>query len=47
VSALLDLGYAVNTATTADEALDSLRVHSGIGILFSDVMMPGDEWRPA
>jgi signal transduction histidine kinase/CheY-like chemotaxis protein len=41
VRGLLDLGYHVRTATGAQEALSALRSDPSIGVLFSDVVMPG------
>lgn len=35
------LGYEVHSADNAEQALETLRQHPGIGILFSDVVMPG------
>ena len=41
VAGLTDLGYAVSTATNAEEALRILRGTERIDVLFSDVIMPG------
>jgi CheY-like chemotaxis protein len=41
VDLLEGLGYAVRTATTADEAMAVLREDREIDLLFSDVVMPG------
>jgi CheY-like chemotaxis protein len=41
VSGLVDLGYDVETATNAQEAMVVLRGHGKIDVLFSDVVMPG------
>jgi DNA-binding NtrC family response regulator len=41
VRGLLELGYEVRTATDAKEALSILGETPGIGVLFSDVVMPG------
>lgn len=39
--ALTDAGYAVITASSGDEALETLQNDASIDILFSDVVMPG------
>ena len=39
---LRELGYQIVTATNAVEALDVLRSHQVVDLLFSDVIMPGD-----
>lgn len=36
-----DAGYAVITATTADEALAKIREGARIDLLFTDIVMPG------
>ena len=36
------LGYTVLEASNAAEALDILRSHPEIGLLFTDIVMPGD-----
>ena len=41
VDSLRDLGYATLTATTAVAAIDVLRGHQRVDVLFSDVVMPG------
>jgi signal transduction histidine kinase len=41
VAGLLDLGYAVKTATDAHQGLAIIREDPSIDVLFSDVVMPG------
>jgi len=38
---LADLGYRVSSASRARQALDLLRAHDDIALLFTDVVMPG------
>jgi PAS domain S-box-containing protein len=42
VRQLTDLGYTVREADNADTALALLKAEPGIGLLFSDVVMPGE-----
>lgn len=41
VGNLTELGYQVTTATDAKEALETLRKDPAIGVMFSDIVMPG------
>jgi len=41
ISLFSHLGYEVLSADNATQALETLRQHPDIGILFSDVVMPG------
>jgi CheY-like chemotaxis protein len=41
VSGLVDLGYDVETATNAEDAMAILRRDGKIDVLFSDIVMPG------
>jgi CheY-like chemotaxis protein len=42
LAALIDLGYRVQSAANAQEALDILRGDAQIDLLFSDIVMPGE-----
>ena len=42
LAALVDLGYRVQQAANAQEALDILRGNGPIDLLFSDIVMPGE-----
>ena len=42
LAALLDLGYRVQQAANAQEALDILRGSAPVDLVFSDIVMPGD-----
>ena len=42
VAVVTQLGYSVLEASNAAEALDILRAHPEITLLFTDIVMPGD-----
>lgn len=42
VAVLTEMGYSVLEASNAADALDLIRTHPEIGLLFTDIVMPGE-----